>query len=156
MPATTQTPPHRVGQKAASTAGLGWRIAEPVESFVTVDGYDLAGIATAARQAGSLPRAAADSEVAEAWTVYASNARVLDDYTLRQGIARTYVLQCQDDADIAEGTWRPGEGTGSWARVLPTGRTSVISVEHFALMEPPNDRTVVRWLVETARAALAS
>jgi amino acid adenylation domain-containing protein len=131
---------------------VGWRITAPVESFLTADGYDLAGVAEAARRAGSLPPAAADDEVTEAWTVYASNARILDDYVPRTAVARTHLLLCQEDADIAEGTWSPGEHAGSWAGVLPVGQTSVIAVEHFALMEPPNDRTVLRWLVETAKA----
>jgi hypothetical protein len=132
---------------------VGWNIAEPVASFITPDGYDLAAVAAAARRVGSLPGAAADREVADAWTVYAGNARILDDYSLSEGVSRTRLLQCREEADIADGTWIPGEHTGSWAKVLLTGQTSVIAVEHFALMEPPNDRTVLRWLVESASDA---
>lgn len=135
---------------------VGWRIGEPVASFVTANGYDLAGVAAAARRAGTLPGAAPDREVSDAWTVYASNARILDDYVLSEGVARTHLLQCREDAKVAPGTWSPSEHPGSWSKVLLPGRTSVIAVEHFALMEPPNDRTVLRWLVETAEAAADS
>lgn len=134
---------------------IGWRITEPVGSFITADGYDLDGVAEAARRTGSLPQAAASSEIADAWAVYASNARILDDYALRAGVSRTYLLQCREDADVAEGTWHHGDPTGSWAKVVPTARSSVIPVEHFALMEQPNDRIVTRWLVETANAAVS-
>ncbi|MGW5237910.1 AMP-binding protein [Monashia sp. NPDC004114] len=132
---------------------VGWRVDEPVASFVTTDGYDLAGVAAAARRTGSLPGTASDDEVADAWMVYASNARILDDYVLSEGVTRTRLLQCQENADVAVGTWSRGEHTGSWRKVMPPGQTSVVAVEHFALMEPPNDRTVLRWLVETAGEA---
>src|SRR5690606_15975010 len=108
---------------------------------------------TAARRAGSLPAAAADSEVADAWTVYAGNARILDDYSLAEGVSRTRLLQCREDAEVADGAWSAGEPAGAWADVLLPGQTSVLAVEHFALMEPPNDRTVLRWLVESASDA---
>jgi amino acid adenylation domain-containing protein len=134
---------------------VGWRIAEPATSFVTPHGYDLRGVAAAARTAGTLPSAAPDSEVADAWTVYAGNTRILDDHRLSEGVARTYLLHCREDAEIARGAWALGEHAGSWSKVLRPGHTSVIAAEHFALLEPPHDRVVLRWLVETAEHAMA-
>lgn len=132
---------------------VGWRIEVPASNFITSGGYDLAGVASAARSAGSLSRLASDTEISDAWTVYASNARILDDYSVSKGVARTRLLQCRKDASVPVGEWGPGDATGSWAKVLLPHQSSVVAVEHFALMEPPNDRTVLKWLVESATQA---
>jgi hypothetical protein len=67
------------------------------------------------------------------------------------------LLKCSQRADVAADTWAPmsemGADESSWLQVVPAARTSVISVEHFKLMESPNDRTVVRWLTSMARDA---
>lgn len=137
---------------------VGWRIPEPAEDFTTIDGtFNLPAVAEAARRAGTLPQSAKDSEVSDAWLVYASNARILDDYKLSSGITSSYLLKCLEHAEVPDGAWASlsdfADGDSSWLEVVPTERTYVIGVEHFKLMESPNDRTVVRWLTSMARRA---
>lgn len=129
---------------------VGWRIPEAPSTFVSDGSYDLPAVAEAARRAGSLNKAAKNDELIDAWSVYANNARILDDYSIPVGVCRTAVLQCRDSAEVPPAEWIPGVHSGSWASVVDESDTSITGVEHFALMEPPNDRTVLRWLTETA------
>ncbi|MBC3840142.1 MFS transporter [Streptacidiphilus sp. 4-A2] len=78
---------------------VGWRIADAESAdFVDADGrYDLAGVARAARRAGTLPQDAADTEISDAWRSYEANARILVDYRLhRLSGAPLALLRCQD------------------------------------------------------------
>jgi thioesterase domain-containing protein len=131
---------------------VGWRIGEPPSSFSRGNGdYDLAAVAAAARRAGTLPPSSRDAEVRDAWQVYASNARILDGYALSGGVRSTELLQCRDDLPMPSRRWLTGvPATGSWAAIVPASRTSALAVEHFALMESPNDEVVARWLVDRA------
>ncbi len=136
---------------------VGWRIPQPTSSFVATDGtFELDRVAAAARAAGTLPAAASDDEVCDAWTVYASNARILDGHVLVPGVDLTLMLQCDADADVPVGEW--GTGTpakGAWANAVKPAQVSVLRTDHFAMMEPPNDQVVGRWLVSSADRVLA-
>lgn len=126
---------------------VGWRINEPFGDFITAEGqFDLPLVARAARRVGSLAASARDHEISDAWEVYASNTRILDDHVLSPGVRETRILQCREEEALAD-DWAPTTATGSWGKVLGEGQASAIPVEHFQLMEPPNDGTVARWLV---------
>lgn len=131
---------------------IGWRIAEPADSFVAADGeFELGRVAAAARAAGTLPMSAPDCELSDAWTVYASNARILEGYAVTPGVAETYLLQCDVDAGVAEGEWGAGDAAkGAWAHAVKPEHVSVLAVDHFAMLEAPNDRVVGRWLAAAA------
>lgn len=126
---------------------VGWRIPEPCGDFITAEGqFDLPMVARAARRAGSLAASARDHEISDAWEVYASNTRILDDHDLSPGVQDTRILQCRENETLTD-EWAPTKATGSWGAVLDEGQASAVPVEHFQLMEPPNDGTVARWLV---------
>lgn len=136
---------------------VGWRIPQPASSFVAADGtFQLDRVAAAARAAGTLPAAASDDEVCDAWTVYASNARILERHAVAPGADLTFMLRCDVGADVTPGGW--GTGTparGAWADAVKPAHVSVLRADHFAMMEPPNDEIVGRWLVSTADQAPA-
>jgi acyl carrier protein/thioesterase domain-containing protein len=131
---------------------VGWRIDKPSDSFVAADGtFELDRVADAARAAGTLPVSAPDRELADAWTVYASNAHILDGYVVTPGVAATYLLQCDDTADVPESEWGSGvTAKGAWADAIEPAQVSVLAVDHFAMLEAPNDSVVGRWLAATA------
>jgi len=134
---------------------VGWSIPEPTNSFVAADGsFQLGRVAAAARAAGTLSAGALDQEVVDAWTVYASNARILEGHVLAPGVARTFLLQCAADAMVPAGEWEPGlAARGAWAVAVEPAHVDVLAGEHFAMMEPPNLQVVGRWLVATADRA---
>lgn len=136
---------------------VGWRIPEPASSFVSGAGaFQLDRVAAAARAAGTLPEASGDAEVSDAWTVYASNARILDGHELAPGADLTYMLQCDAEAGVPTGQWGSGVcAKGAWANAVKPTQVSVLRADHFAMMEPPNDRVVARWLVSSADQAMA-
>ncbi|MBR7825726.1 hypothetical protein KDK95_05355 [Actinospica sp. MGRD01-02] len=136
---------------------VGWRIPEPAASFVDADGgYRLDLVAAAARAAGTLPAAAPDTEVSDAWTVYASNARILEGHVVTRGAGLTFMLQCDSDAEVPAGGWGAAErAKGAWADAVEPEHVNVLRADHFAMMEPPNDQAVGRWLVASADRATA-
>jgi thioesterase domain-containing protein len=137
---------------------VGWRIPQPASSFVADDGtFALDRVAAAARAAGTLATAASDSEVSDAWTAYASNARILDGHMLVPGVDLTFMLQCDAEADVPVGEWGTGApAKGAWANAVKPAQVSVLRTDHFAMMEPPNDQVVGRWLASSADRALAT
>jgi acyl carrier protein/thioesterase domain-containing protein len=136
---------------------VGWRIPRAASSFVAANGtFQLGQVAAAARAAGTLPAAASDDEVRDAWTVYASNARILDGHVITPGVDLTFLLRCDAGADAPPGGWVTGApAKGAWVNAVRPAQVSVLRADHFAMMEPPNDEVVGRWLVSTADQALS-
>jgi thioesterase domain-containing protein len=136
---------------------VGWRIPEPASSFVAADGgFQLGQVAAAARAAGTLPASAGDEEVSDAWTVYASNARILEGHEVSPGADLTFMLQCNATANAPAGEWGGGvPAKGAWANAVDPAQVSILRADHFAMMEPPNDLVVARWLVTSADVATA-
>jgi thioesterase domain-containing protein len=52
---------------------------------------------------------------------------------------------------VPSGHWKSGvPAKGAWAGAVDASRVDVLAVEHFAMLEPPNDATVGRWLSAVA------
>lgn len=134
---------------------VGWRLPQEPSSFLAAGVLDVTRVADAARQAGSLALATPDSAIADAWAVYTSNARLLEDYvpTPVPGLAPA-LLRCTggegDRGGPEPSVPKPGRATADWAGVADPARVDEVPVYHFAVMEAPNDRAVAAWLAATA------
>ncbi|MEU8682743.1 AMP-binding protein [Streptomyces sp. NPDC048611] len=140
---------------------VGWSIPVPAERFVDADGgFDLAAVTAAAKDAGTLARDAGRQEIEDAWSVYASNARVLDDFVLSppDGLP-VRILQGDTGGEIdyarrgptavdagVDQPWTAGAALGQWRDILPDDAVDRLPVDHFALLEAPNDVLVRDWL----------
>ncbi|MGL4340200.1 MAG: phosphopantetheine-binding protein [Rhodoglobus sp.] len=131
---------------------VGWRIPEPSQTFRHSDGQpDLRQVAAAARDAGTLAATAPDREISDAWTVYASNANILDGHVIGRGVPATFLLQCDPTSKLDASHWvSDSVATGAWGAAVRPSHTSVLAVDHFRLLEPPNDSVVGKWLTATA------
>ncbi|MFD5395907.1 AMP-binding protein [Streptomyces sp. NPDC127097] len=145
---------------------VGWSIPVPAERFVTEDGgFDLAAVTAAAKDAGTLARDAGRQEIEDAWAVYESNARILDGLVLSppDGLP-VRILQGDTGGEIdyarrgptavtaGGGTpWTRGQALGQWRNILPDDAVDRLPVDHFALLESPNDELVRDWLDARAR-----
>ena len=150
-PPDPREPPMQLVDAFDLFVAAGWKIPEPVASFITADGaFDLVGVAAAARRAGTLGANAADHEVSDSWLVYAANSRILYGYELLPASIPTLLLQCRHGASLEEAPrqrpWRIAPATGSWASVIAPAHTSIVGIEHLSLMLPPNDALVADWL----------
>ncbi|MEU1176833.1 phosphopantetheine-binding protein [Streptomyces sp. NPDC005820] len=136
---------------------VGWRItAQEPAVFLDADGaMDFAGIAAAAAEAATLPKNAGAREVEEAWQVYAANADILTGYVPgrhpddRRALLRT-PRKDESLAPTAGEDWTACEPNPVWAGIPDPERCWAVPLEHFQLLEPPNDVTIARWLVRTA------
>ncbi|MGK5547901.1 AMP-binding protein [Streptomyces sp. URMC 127] len=145
---------------------VGWSITTPAQQFTAEDGgFDLAAVTVAAKNAGTLARDAGRQEIEDAWAVYESNARILDGLLLSrpQGL-RVRLLQGDTGGEIDYARrgpatvtldggrpWSGGRAVGQWRDILPDDAVDRLPVDHFALLEPPNDALVRDWLVTHAR-----
>lgn len=145
---------------------VGWSITVPAQRFVDEHGgFDLAAVTAAAKDAGTLARDAGRQEIEDAWAVYESNARVLDGLLLSapDGL-RVRILQGDTGGRIdyarrgpttvtADGDrpWTGGRAIGQWRDVLSDDAVDKLPIDHFALLESPNDELVRDWLDAQAR-----
>ncbi|NEB73639.1 AMP-binding protein [Streptomyces sp. SID14478] len=144
---------------------VGWSIAIPARQFIGEDGgFDLAAVTAAAKDAGTLARDADQQEIEDAWTVYESNARILDGLLLSppDGM-RVHLLQGDTGGEIdyarrgptttvdGDAPWTRGRAIGQWRDILPDTAVDRLPVDHFALMEAPNDVLVRDWLEALAQ-----
>ncbi|MFI5660533.1 AMP-binding protein [Streptomyces sp. NPDC051684] len=159
---------HRVNPRDAFDifVRVGWSIPVPPEEFVTEEGtFDLAAVTAAAKAAGTLAAEAGGEEIEDAWTVYESNARILDGVRLGApegmrvrllqgdtGGAVDYAHRGETALAATSGTpWTAGRALGQWCDILRDEDVDQLPIDHFALLEPPNDAVVCDWLA--ARAA---
>ncbi len=159
---------HRVSVRDAFDifVRVGWSIPVPAERFVDASGgFDLAAVTAAAKDAGTLARDAGQREIEDAWAVYESNARVLDGLVLGEpGGLPVRILQGDTGGEIdyarrgptavAAGggePWTGGRALGQWRDILPDAAVDRLPVDHFALLESPNDELVRDWLVARAQ-----
>ncbi|MFB1045525.1 AMP-binding protein [Streptomyces chrestomyceticus] len=145
---------------------VGWSIPVPAQRFVTeAGGFDLAAVTAAAKDAGTLARDADQREIEDAWTVYESNARILNGLVLTppDGL-QVHILQGDTGGEIdyarrgptavtADGgtPWTGGKAIGQWRDILPDEAVDRLPVDHFALLESPNDELVRDWLAAQAQ-----
>ncbi|WP_424890534.1 AMP-binding protein [Streptomyces sp. XH2] len=145
---------------------VGWSITTPARQFADGHGgFDLAAVTVAAKNAGTLARDADQQEIEDAWAVYESNARILDGLLLSrpQGL-RVRLLQGDTGGEIDYGRrgpatvtldggapWSGGRAVGQWRDILPDDAVDRLPVDHFALLESPNDELVRDWLVTHAQ-----
>ncbi|MFE1174035.1 AMP-binding protein [Streptomyces sp. NPDC058773] len=145
---------------------VGWSIPVPAEQFTDErGGFDLAAVTAAAKDAGTLARDAGRQEIEDAWTVYESNARVLDGFELSPpGGLPVRILQGDTGGEIdyarrgptavdagGDLPWTGGRALGQWRDILPDDAVDRLPVDHFALLESPNDELVRDWLDVRAR-----
>ncbi|MFI1761505.1 AMP-binding protein [Streptomyces sp. NPDC020800] len=145
---------------------VGWSIPTPAQQFVHEDGgFDLAAVTVAAKDAGTLARDADQQEIADAWSVYESNARILDGWVLsRPDGLHVRLLQGDTGGEIdysrrgpatvaghGDRPWTRGRAIGQWRDILPDDAVDRLPVDHFALLEAPNDELVRDWLAARAR-----
>ncbi|CAM5367080.1 AMP-binding protein [Streptomyces abikoensis] len=141
---------------------VGWSITTPAREFTGEHGgFDLAAVTLAAKNAGTLARDADQQEIEDAWAVYESNARILDGLLLsRPEGLRVRLLQGDTGGEIdyarrgpatvtpgGDRPWSGGRAVGQWRDILPDEAVDRLPVDHFALLEPPNDALVRDWLV---------
>ncbi|MFG2490817.1 AMP-binding protein [Streptomyces caniferus] len=140
---------------------VGWSIPVPAQRFVDEHGgFDLAAVTEAAKDAGTLSRDAGRQEIEDAWAVYESNARVLDGLVLSppDGLS-VRILQGDTGGEIdyarrgptavavdGDQPWTGGRAIGQWRDILPDDAVDRLPVDHFALLESPNDELVRDWL----------
>ncbi|MFC5722416.1 AMP-binding protein [Streptomyces gamaensis] len=145
---------------------VGWSITTPARQFVDGHGgFDLTAVTVAAKNAGTLARDADQQEIEDAWAVYESNARILDGLLLSrpQGL-RVHLLQGDTGGQIDYGRrgpatvthdggapWSGGRAVGQWRDILAGDAVDRLPVDHFALLESPNDELVRNWLVTRAQ-----
>ncbi|MFJ6696361.1 AMP-binding protein [Streptomyces sp. NPDC091272] len=159
---------HRVNPRDAFDifVRVGWSIPAPPQEFVTEEGaFDLAAVTAAAKAAGTLAAEAGGEEIEDAWTVYESNARILEGVRLGApeglpvrllqgdtGGAVDYAHRGETALAATSGLpWTPGSALGQWRDILREADVDQLPIDHFALLEPPNDAVVCDWLA--ARAA---
>ncbi|MEU1130688.1 phosphopantetheine-binding protein [Streptomyces sp. NPDC005900] len=137
---------------------VGWRITarEPAEFIDAAGERDFAAVAAAAAEAGTLPKNAGADEVEEAWEVYAANAAILGGWEPvrhhpddRRAMLRS-VAADESVPGATETVWAPCAPEPAWAPALDAGHCWGIRLEHFQLLEAPNDATIARWLIAAA------
>jgi thioesterase domain-containing protein len=146
-----------LGDTLDSFVRVGWRIDTPEpQAFVDSAGNrDFVAIAAAAAAAGTLPKNAGACEVEEAWQVYEANTKIMDGYapTPRPGDRRALLRGAQAGGALHSSSdlgWAACELDSTWAGILAPDRCWAVEVDHLALLEPPNDATVARWLIWVA------
>ncbi|MFI6687325.1 hypothetical protein [Streptomyces sp. NPDC050485] len=97
--------------------------------------------------------------------MYESNARVLDGLVLSSpdGLP-VRILQGDTGGEIdysrrgpttvtvdANRPWTGGQAIGQWRDILPDNAVDRLSIDHFALLESPNDELVRDWLATQSR-----
>jgi thioesterase domain-containing protein/acyl carrier protein len=135
----------------------GWRIDRPAADFVAADGSrDLAAVAVAAAEAGTLPAGTPPDQVAESWAVYEANTRLLDRYApqpLPLEVPTTLLVCSAAGADPALAGPRSVPVPPVWSHLVPPDRAWALDVDHFALLERPTDEIVGQWLTSVAGPA---
>lgn len=130
---------------------IGWRAEADSAQFLRADGsVDVAGIADAARAAGTLPPAASDDEIADSWIVYSHNATMLEGYEPQPlpGQAPA-LLRSMGQPGGAPVRWTAAIAPGEWSSIVRDDRCAHVEIDHFGLMEAPTDAVVARWLAAT-------
>lgn len=129
---------------------IGFRIDDDVSRYTMPDGgVNVDAVFDAAVKGGRLTSRNRPEEVRDAWAVYELNARLTDTYQPAplDGHVDVRLLRTDGSTSPEASRVRSGDTPAEWSGLVGPDDTSWIDTHHCAVMEPPNDTLVARWLV---------